>query len=451
MRSDTLGNENNAANPLGALQSYHHAPRAKRIIYLFQSGGPAQQDLFDYKPVLNEMHGQELPDSVRGGQRLTGMSVNQSSLPLAGSAFKFAQHGSSGAWLSELLPHHQEIVDDVCFVKSIYTEAINHDPAITFFQTGSQIAGRPSLGAWLSYGLGSENEDLPSFIVLVTANQGDQPLYSRLWGSGFLDSKFQGVRLRAGVEPVLYLSNPGGVASHRRRAMLDTINELNQQQYHAELDPEIESRIAQYELAYRMQTSVPDVTKIDDEPESTFQLYGEDAKKPGTFAANCLLARRLAEKGVRFIQLYHQGWDHHGGLPSGIRNQTQETDQASAALIKDLKQRGMLEDTLVIWGGEFGRTSYSQGLLTKDNYGRDHHPRCFTMWLAGGGIKPGAIYGSTDDFSYNVAEHGVHVHDLNATILHLMGIDHERLTYTYQGRRFRLTDVHGAVIKDILA
>ena len=429
----------------------HFAPKAKRIIYLFQSGGPAQQDLFDHKPLLNEMNGKELPASVRGEQRLTGMSVNQSSLPLAGSHFKFAQHGESGAWLSELLPYHRKIVDDVCFVKSMYTEAINHDPAITFFQTGSQIAGRPSLGAWLSYGLGSENSDLPAFIVMASAGQGGQPLYDRLWGSGFLDSRYQGVRFRSGKDAVLYLSNPTGVSSARRRAQLDSIRELNQHQFAQELDPEIESRIAQYEMAYRMQTSVPEATDFSDEPESTFELYGDDAKTPGTFAANCLLARRLAERDVRFIQLYHQGWDHHSNLPKGIREQAKETDQASAALVIDLKQRGLLNDTLVIWGGEFGRTSYSQGTLTETNYGRDHHPRCFTTWMAGGGIKPGMSYGATDEFGYNLSESGVHVHDLNATILHLMGIDHERLTYKYQGRRFRLTDVHGHVVNDILA
>jgi hypothetical protein len=438
-------------NPHGLLKNFHFPPKAKRIIYLFQSGGPAQQDLFDYKPKLNELNGQELPPEVRGGQRLTGMSVNQASLPLAGSHFKFAQYGNSGAWLSELLPHHRDVVDDLCFVKSMYTDAINHDPAITFFQTGSQIAGRPSLGAWLAYGLGSENDNLPSFIVLVTNGQGDQPLYARLWGSGFLDSKYQGVRLRSGAEPVLYLSNPKGIPAHRRRAVLDRINAMNHEQFQRELDPEIESRIAQYELAFRMQTSVPEVMDLKDESEGTFELYGEDAKKPGTFAANCLLARRLAERGVRFIQLYHQGWDHHGGLPSAIKHRTMQTDQASAALIKDLKQRGMLEDTLVIWGGEFGRTSYSQGILTADNYGRDHHPRCFTMWMAGGGIKPGTSFGTTDDFSYNILENGVHVHDLNATILRLMGIDHEKLIYMYQGRRFRLTDVHGTVVDPILA
>ena len=445
LRSDAA-----SADDAGADPGLHFAPRAKRIIYLFQSGGPAQQDLFDYKPALNEMNGQELPAEVRGEQRLTGMSVNQSSLPLAGSQFNFSQHGESGAWLSDLLPHHREIVDDVCFIKSMHTEAINHDPAITMFQTGSQIAGRPSLGAWLSYGLGSENEDLPAFIVLATAGQGDQPLYARLWGSGFLDSRYQGVQFRGGNDPVLYLSNPDGVSSTRRRAQLDVINSLNEHQFENEFDPEIKSRIAQYEMAFRMQTSVPDATDFSDETESTFELYGEDARQPGTFAANCLLARRLAERDVRFIQLYHQGWDQHSNLPRAIRGQAQETDQASAALVKDLKQRGLLQDTLVIWGGEFGRTSYSQGVLTADNYGRDHHPRCFTTWMAGGGIKPGITYGATDEFSYNIVEDGVHVHDFNATILHLMGIDHERLTHRYQGRRFRLTDVHGNVIQDIV-
>lgn len=444
-----LGGQANAAT--ASIQRSHYAPKAQRVIYLFQSGGPAQQDLFDYKPLLNDMNGQELPPEVRGDQRLTGMSTHQSSFPLAGSHFKFSRHGQSGAWLSELLPYHREIVDDVCFIRSMHTEAINHDPAITMFQTGSQIAGRPSLGAWLSYGLGSENDDLPAFIVLASAGQGGQPLYARLWGSGFLDSRYQGVRFRAGNDPVLYLSNPDGVCGSRRRAQLDALNVLNREQFQRELDPEIESRIAQYEMAFRMQTSVPEVTDLSDEPESTFRLYGDDARKPGTFAANCLLARRLAERDVRFIQLYHQGWDHHGNLPSGIRDQTKETDQASAALVRDLKQRGLLEDTLVIWGGEFGRTSYTQGVLTNTTYGRDHHPRCFTTWIAGGGVKPGVTYGQTDDFGYNVTENGVHVHDFNATLLHLLGIDHERLTFKYQGRRFRLTDVHGHVIEEVLA
>ncbi|MCA9236343.1 MAG: DUF1501 domain-containing protein [Planctomycetales bacterium] len=442
------------------------AARAKRIIYLFQSGGPSQVDLFDYKPELNRRHGEQLPDSVRAGQRLTGMSAQQSSIPLAGSPFTFAQYGQSGAWLSDLLPHHREIVDDVCFVRTMFTEAINHDPAITFFQTGSQIAGRPSMGAWLSYGLGSMNDNLPSFIVLVSANQAGQPLYSRLWGSGFLDSRYQGVRFRSGRDPVLYLSNPDGICRSGRRAMLEKLNELNQSQYQAELDPEIESRIAQYEMAFRMQTSVPEATDLSDEPEQMFELYGPDSRKPGTYAANCLLARRLAERGVRFIQLYHQGWDQHDSLPGGIRNQCAETDQASAALVLDLKQRGLLDDTLVVWGGEFGRTSYSQGKLTPEGFGRDHHPRCFTVWLAGGGVKPGMCYGQTDDFGYNIATPGggaaqptknqftpgaVHVHDLQATLLHLLGIDHQQLAFKYQGRRFRLTDVHGHVVSDLLA
>ncbi len=441
-------------------------PRVNRVIYLFQAGGPAQQDLFDYKPLLNQKNGEQLPEHIRGGQRLTGMSAQQASIPLAGSTFKFAQHGQSGAWLSEVLPYHRQIVDDICIVRSMYTEAINHDPAITFFQTGSQIAGRPSMGAWLSYGLGSMNDDLPSFIVLVSANQADQPLYARLWGSGFLDSKYQGVQLRAGKEPVLYLSNPDGVCQSGRAAMLDKLNALNRHQFEKELDPEIESRIAQYEMAFRMQTSVPDVADVSTESETTFELYGADSRKPGTFAANCLLARRLAERGVRFIQLYHQGWDHHGGLPNGLRHQCAETDQASAALVLDLKQRGMLDDTLVVWGGEFGRTSYSQGALTATDYGRDHHPRCFSVWLAGGGVKPGITYGRTDDYGYNVADADgnpisptkdkfipsiVHVHDLQATVLHLLGIDHTQLTYKYQGRHYRLTDVHGHVVSDILA
>ncbi|HCK41824.1 MAG: sulfatase [Planctomycetaceae bacterium] len=434
-----------------AMMDLNFAPKAKRIIYLFQSGAPAQQDLFDYKPLLRELNGEELPSEVRGEQRLTGMSVNQSSLPLAGSLFEFQQWGDSGAWLSDQLPYHRRIVDDICFIRSMHTEAINHDPAITFFQTGSQIAGRPSLGAWLMYGLGSENANLPGFIVLTSAGKGGQPLYARLWGSGFLDSKYQGVRFRAGKDSVLYLTNPDGVCSSRRRAQLDTINELNRHQFDNELDPEIESRIAQYEMAFRMQTSVPEATDLSSEPESAFKLYGDDARTPGTFAANCLLARRLAERNVRFIQLYHQGWDQHANLPTEIAKQAKETDQASAALVQDLKQRGLLEDTLVIWGGEFGRTSYSQGLLTENNFGRDHHPRCFTIWMAGGGIKPGTTYGATDDFSYNIVEDGVHVHDLNATILHLMGIDHERLTFKYQGRRYRLTDVHGHVVSGIIA
>ncbi|MBX7133050.1 MAG: DUF1501 domain-containing protein [Fimbriimonadaceae bacterium] len=443
-----------------------HPAKAKRIIYLFQAGGPAQQDLFDYKPMLNDKHGQPLPDSVRRGQRLTAMSVNQSVIPLAGSPFKFAQHGRSGAWMSEILPHLAGVADELCFVKSMFTEAINHDPAITFFQTGSQIAGRPSLGSWISYGLGSMNEDLPAFVVLASANKGDQPLYARLWGSGFLDSRFQGVRFRASGEPVLYLSNPDGVCQSGRRAMLDRLSELNRLEFQKELDPEIESRIAQYEMAYRMQTSVPEVTDLSKEPDEVFELYGPDARKPGTFAANCLLARRLAQKGVRFIQLYHQGWDQHGGLRDGIQVQTRDTDRPTAALIKDLNRLGMLDDTLIVWGGEFGRTSYSQGPLDPGSFGRDHHPRCFTVFMAGGGVKAGTTYGRTDDYGYNIVdadgkaieptkheftEGAVHVHDLQATILWLMGVDHRRLTFPYQGRDFRITDVHGHVVSALMS
>ena len=460
------GSAHAATAEAGRTSRLQFPPRVKRVIYLFQAGGPAQQDLFDYKPLLNEQNGKQLPDYVRGSQRLTGMSAQQASIPLAGSIFNFARYGQSGAWLSEVLPYHRRIVDDVCFVKSMFTEAINHDPAITFFQTGSQIAGRPSMGAWLSYGLGSMNNDLPSFLVLVSVNQADQPLYSRLWGSGFLDSKYQGVQLRPGKDPVLYLSNPDGICRSGRGAMLEKLNALNRHQFDKELDPEIESRIAQYEMAFRMQTSVPEVTNLSTEAESTFELYGPDSRTPGTFAANCLLARRLAERGVRFIQLYHQGWDHHSGLPAGIRRQCAKTDRASAALVIDLKQRGLLDDTLVVWGGEFGRTSYSQGTLTATDYGRDHHPRCFTIWLAGGGIKRGFTYGRTDDYGYNIADAAghpisptkdeltpgaVHVHDLQATILYLLGVDHTQLTFKYQGRHYRLTDVHGHVVHDILA
>jgi hypothetical protein len=429
----------------------HVPPKAKRIIYLFMAGGPSQIETFDYKPVLAQRNGEQLPDSVRQGQRLTGMSGNQSSIPLAGSLFGFGRHGASGAWVSELLPHTARVVDDLCIVRSMFTEAINHDPAITFFQTGSQIAGRPSMGAWVHYGLGSDNENLPAFVVLITPGKVDQPLYARLWGSGFLPSRHQGVQFRSGADAVLYLNNPAGVTRGSRRDLLDRLKDLHALAAERLGDAEVDARVAQYEMAYRMQASVPGVMDLGDEPASTFELYGEEARKPGTFAANCLLARRLAEKGVKFIQLYHQGWDQHDNLPKNIRTQCRETDQASAALVTDLKQRGLLDDTLVVWGGEFGRTSYSQGKLTADNYGRDHHPRCFTVWMAGGGVRPGLVYGATDDFSYNIAEGGVHVHDFHATLLHLLGIDHERLTYIHQGRRFRLTDVSGEVVKALLA
>jgi hypothetical protein len=447
-----FGTENVAQRPVkGILDHPHHAPKAKRVIYLFQSGGPSQLDLFDYKPVLKEQHGQPLPDSIRNGQRLTGMSGNQAILPLAQSIFKFDQHGESGAWVSELLPYTAQVADKLCFIKSMHTQAINHDPAITFLQTGSEMAGRPSIGAWMSYGLGTDNENLPAFVVLVTKDKSGQPLYQRLWGSGFLPSRYQGVQLRAGSEPVLYLNDPEGVSRTQRRSMLDLTKELDLYQQTQTLDPGIEERIAQYEMAYRLQSSIPEVNNLADEPKHVLDLYGPDVKKPGSFAANCLLARRLVERGVRFVQLFHQDWDHHGGLPNALRNECKQTDQASAGLVMDLAQRGLLDDTLVVWGGEFGRTNYCQGKLTATDYGRDHHPRCFTMWMAGGGSKPGLSYGQTDDFGYNVSEKPVHVHDLHATILHLLGVDHERLNYKFQGRRFRLTDVHGIVQHEMIS
>ncbi len=430
----------------------HFAPKAKRVIYLFQSGGPSQMELFDYKPRLREFAGVDLPDSVRMGQRLTGMSATQTKFPVVPSRYNFQQHGKSGAWVSELMPHTASIADQLTFVKSMHTEAINHDPAVTFLQTGSQIAGRPSIGSWLSYGLGAETEDLPAFVVMISPGQGGggQPLYDRLWGSGFLPTRFQGVKFRSVGDPVLYLSNPPGVSRDVRRVYLDALGRLNQMELDEVGDPEISTRIAQYEMAFRMQASVPELTDLAKEPASTFELYGPDARTPGTFASNCLLARRLAERGVRFIQLFHRDWDHHGNLPKELPKRCKETDQAAAALITDLKQRGMLDDTLVIWGGEFGRTVYCQGRLTADDYGRDHHPRCFTVWLAGGGIRPGLTLGETDDYGYNVTRDPVHVHDLQATILHCLGIDHTRLTYRYQGRDFRLTDVAGSVVKPLL-
>lgn len=443
--------ESVSENRFGLLGAPHFPPKVKRVIYLFMAGGPSQLETFDYKPLLNERQGQQLPDSVRMGQRLTGMSGNQASLPLAGSIFKFQQHGKSGAWMSELLPHTAKAADDLCIVRSMFTEAINHDPAFTFMQTGAQLSGRPSIGSWLSYGLGSDNQNLPSFVVLITPGKVDQPLSSRLWGSGFLPSRYQGVQFRSGKEPVLYLNNPDAISSQARRLQLDRLRELHETAEQSLGDAEVNTRIGQYEMAFRMQTSVPDVVDVSKEPEHIFELYGADSRKPGTFAANCLLARRLAENGVKFIQLYHQGWDHHGNVPGGMRTQCRETDQASAALIQDLKQRGMLDDTLVVWGGEFGRTNYSQGKLTPTDYGRDHHPRCFSIWMAGGGVKAGTVYGATDEFGYNVVQDGVHVHDFHATMLHLLGINHEQLTYKHQGRYFRLTDVHGQVVKGILA
>ncbi len=437
-----------AESPL--LGQPHFAPKAKRIIYLFMSGGPSQLDLFDHKPLLNQRHGEQLPDSVRGGQRLTGMSGNQSSIPMVGSPYQFQQHGQAGAWFSELLPHTASIADDICVVRSMFTEAINHGPGVTFFQTGSQIAGRPSFGSWLSYGLGQENANLPSFVVLITKDKGGQPLGAHLWGSGFLAAKHQGVLFRASKDPVLYLNNPPGVSSESRRNLLDRLRELHQEEMKTTADAAIQARIDQYEMAFRMQTSIPEVADMSHEPKEVLDAYGPDVKTPGTFAANCLQARRLAEKGVRFIQLYHQDWDHHSGLPGSLPGLCRETDQPAAALIKDLKARGMLDDTLVVWGGEFGRTNYCQGKI-QTNFGRDHHPRCFTAWMAGGGIKPGSVYGETDDFGYNIAKDGVHVHDFHATLLHLLGIDHERLTYKFQGRRYRLTDVEGKLVKGLLA
>ena len=431
----------------------HHAPRARRIIYLFQSGAPSQHELWDYKPALQDMAGEDLPPSVRGNQRVTTMTAGQESFPLVPSMFRFSQHGESRAWVSDLMPHTAKIVDELCFIKSMHTEAINHDPGITFFQTGAQLAGRPSMGAWLSYGLGTMNADLPTFVAMVSKGsaQTGQPLYDRLWGSGFLPSRYQGVKFLATGDPVLYLSNPPGVDADTRRRFLDDLGALNQLKEEEFGDPETSTRIAQYEMAFRMQASVPELADLSDEPDSIFDLYGPDSRTPGTFARNCLLARRLAERDVRFIQCFHRGWDQHTRLPQGIQRQASDVDQAQAALVQDLKQRGMLDDTLVVWGGEFGRSAYSQGVITEETYGRDHHPRAFTIWMAGGGVKPGISYGETDEFSYNIASNPVHIHDLHATMLHLLGIDHTKLTYPFQGRNFRLTDVAGRVVSDVLA
>ncbi|MDR3677255.1 MAG: DUF1501 domain-containing protein [Acidobacteriota bacterium] len=438
----------------GGLQGFpNFAPKAKRVIFLHQSGAPSQIDLFDHKPVLAKMKGTDLPDSVRMGQRITGMTSGQSTLPVAPSIFNFSPAGKSGVMISDLMPHHAKIADDITMIRTVYTDAINHDPAITFIQTGFQQPGRPSMGSWVTYGLGSENQNLPAFVVMISqanALNPDQPLFSRLWGNGFLPSKYQGVKFHAGGDPVLYLSNPPGISPTTRRRMLDGVAKLNRLLVEKYGDPEIETRVSQYEMAYRMQSSVPGLMDLSKEPDSIFELYGPDSRKPGTFAANCLLARRLSERGVRFVQLYHRGWDQHTDLPRDLALQCKGVDQASAALIIDLKQRGMLDDTLVIWGGEFGRTVYCQGKLTDTNYGRDHHPRCFTMWMAGGGVKRGLVLGKTDDFCYNILEDPVHIHDLQATILHCLGIEHTKLTYKFQGRYFRLTDVAGNVVDKVL-
>ncbi len=431
----------------------HFKPRAKRVIYMHMEGAPSQIDLFDYKPGLADRFNEELPDSIRQGQRLTGMTSGQERFPVAPSIFKFKRHENQqdGAWVSELMPHTGAIANELCFIRSMFTDAINHEPGITFFQTGNQQPGRPSFGSWASYGLGSANHDLPTFVVLITQGFGNmQALSARFWGSGFLPSEHQGCKLRSTGDPVLYLKDPPGVSRETRRKMLDLVGEINQREAERSLDPEVQTRIAQYEMAYRMQMSVPELTDFSDESAETLDLYGSEVRKPGTFAANCLLARRLAERGVRFIQLYMRGWDQHGNLPNEIRQQSMAVDQAQAALITDLKRRGLLDDTLILWAGEFGRTVYSQGTLTKDNYGRDHHPRCFSLWLAGGGIKPGICYGKTDDYSYNIVENPVPVHDLHATMLHLLGVDHEKLVYRHQGRDYRLTDVFGNVRRDLL-
>ncbi|MDX2037969.1 MAG: DUF1501 domain-containing protein [Isosphaeraceae bacterium] len=439
----------------GSLTALHHAPKAKHVIYLFMSGGPSHIDLFDHKPALAKHHGEELPGSVRMGQRITGMTSGQKSFPCVSPMFKFYRHGASGTWVSELLPHTAKIVDKIAVIKSMNTEAINHDPATTYLQTGSQQPGRPSFGAWLSYGLGSENENLPAFVVMISQGSGnktDQPIFSRLWGSGFIPSRHQGVRFRSGDDPVLYLSNPPGIEPEDRRAQLDGVGRLNQIAAKAFGDPEINTRIAQYEMAYRMQTSVPELTDLSKEPKHVLDAYGiDDSGVDGGFARNCLLARRMVERGVRFVQLMHRGWDQHSNLPTQIRGQCKDVDQPSAALVRDLERLGLLDETLVVWGGEFGRTVYSQGALTATNYGRDHHGRCFSMWVAGGGIKGGLTYGETDDYCYNVVENPVHIHDLNATLLRSLGIDHTRLTFRFQGRDFRLTDVHGEVVKPLLA
>jgi len=453
LNRESLANDQASRVHQGLPTLPHFAPRAKRVIYLFQSGGPAQMDLFDYKPELAKRFGEEVPRSVYPDDRKTTMSSAQASFPVAPSTFKFSRRGQAGSWISNALTHTGTMADEMCIIRSMHTDAINHDPAITFQQTGSQIPGRPSIGSWIGYGLGSHNDNLPAFVAMSSRGSGKagQPLYDRLWGSGFLPSKHQGVKFRNQGDPVLDITDPAGISRDQRRTMLDSLKKLNQLKYDRIQDPEIETRIAQYELAYRMQMSVPDLLDFSDEPKHVVDMYGQDAKTPGRYAYNCLIARRLAERGVRFIQLFHQGWDQHVNLPTQIGKQCQDTDQPTAALLRDLKQRGMLDDTLIIWGGEFGRTIYSQGKLSEKSYGRDHHPSCFTMWMAGGGIQGGVNHGSTDDYSVNVAEDGVSIHDLHATVLHLLGIDHERLIHKFQGRDFRLTDVHGTVVEPLLA
>ena len=438
-----------AAHAGGALRHLHWAPKAKRVIYLFQSGAPSHLDLFDPKPKLEQMTGEELPPSVRMGQRITGMTAGQTVLKCVGSAYPFQRYGKSGTELSSLLPHTGSIVDDIALIRSIHTDPINHDPAVTFFGTGNQQPGRTTMGAWLAYGLGSENANLPSFVVL-TSGSGGQALQARYWGNGFLPANYQGVQMRSSGDPVLYVSNPPGLSSTARRQLLDAMQELNRKQLGALSDPDIGTHIDNYELAFRMQTSVPELMDIGTEPKEVLESYGAQPGKP-SFANNCLLARRLTERGVRFVQLCHRDWDHHGGLPDGLKTQTRNTDQASAALVKDLKQRGLLDETLVIWGGEFGRTAYSQGDISKTNFGRDHHPRCFSIWMAGGGVKPGLVLGKTDDFGYNIVEDPVNVHDLHATLLHLLGIEHTQFTYRFEGRDYRLTDVSGELVKPLIA
>jgi hypothetical protein len=429
----------------------HFAPKAKRVIYLFQNGAPSQLETFDHKPLLRKMMGQDLPASIRNGQRLTGMTANQTAFPLVGSYYDFKQYGQSGAWVSELFPHIAKITDDICFIRSMHTEAINHDPALTFFQSGAQQGNRPSIGSWVSYGLGTENSNLPAFCVLLSRGKGNgQGVYSKLWTNGFLDSVHQGVQFSSGENPILYLQDPAGLDRVSRRKMIDQIAALNEMELNRFGDPETAAKISQYEMAYRMQTAVPEIMDTTQEPEDIIRMYGPDCLVPGTFAANCLLARKLSENGVRFVQLYHQGWDQHGNLPNEMRGQAMDVDRPSAALITDLKQRGLLDETLVIWGGEFGRTNYCQGKMTADNYGRDHHPRCFTIWMAGGGVRPGMVYGETDELGYNIVKDPVHVHDFQATVLHLLGLDHEKITYKFQGRRYRLTDLYGNVVKDII-